>query len=106
MINFILFFTEVLHFSRGLIAVEKQIRVGEMEKRFDIVVYDKNMRPFIVTECKEPSVNLSGATLQPVLRYNIHLAAPYLCITNGNFTFAFRNEGEIFDEILALPRPA
>jgi hypothetical protein len=101
--NFILYFTEVLHYSKSLIAVEKQIRVGELDKRFDIVIYGKDTRPWIVTECKEPGVNLSGITLQQVLHYNIHLAAPYLCITNGNYTFAFKNEGVRFAEISEFP---
>lgn len=103
--NFLLYFTEVLHYSKSMIAVEKQIRVGEMEKRFDIVVYDRGTKPWIVTECKESSVNLSGATLQQVLRYNIHLTAPYLCITNGNYTLGFKNEGDHFVEISHLPDP-
>ncbi len=101
--NFLLYLTEVLGYSKTLIAVEKKIIVGELEKRFDIVVYDVAIRPLIVVECKEMNVVLSPATLSQVLRYNIKLNAGYLIITNGSFSYAFKKTDDSFHEVDKIP---
>src|ERR1700712_1986682 len=56
--NFLNYLTEILKYPASLIAVEKQLMVGEMKKRFDIIVY-KDALPFIIIECKEMNVPLS-----------------------------------------------
>lgn len=103
--NFLLYLTEVLGFSKSLIAVEKRIKLGEMYKRFDIVVYNQQSEPYIIVECKEPAVTLSAATVSQVLRYNINLQAPCLVITNGHFCFAFQTKGNQFIEAQSMPLP-
>ena len=40
--NFLLWLTESLFYPASLIAVEKQLLLGDVKKRFDIVVYDNN----------------------------------------------------------------
>jgi hypothetical protein len=101
--NFILYMTEVLGHSKALIAVEKKIQVGEREKRFDIVLYDTDVKAVMVVECKEMNVPLSGETLHQVLRYNIKLDAGMLVVTNGSFTYAFKKTGNAFHEVPELP---
>jgi hypothetical protein len=103
--NFILYLIEILRYSRSLIAVEKKIKVGELEKRFDIVVYDAGIHPQIVVECKEMNVVLSGETLHQVLRYNIKLDAGLLVVTNGSFSYAFEKKDGAFHEVNELPGP-
>ncbi|MCP9753187.1 type I restriction enzyme HsdR N-terminal domain-containing protein [Ferruginibacter sp. HRS2-29] len=103
--NFLLYLIEVLGYSRSLIAVEKKIRVGELEKRFDIVVYNQQTMPFIVIECKEMNVALSAETLSQVLRYNIKLDAACLVVTNGSFSHAFVKKDGVFYEVKELPVP-
>jgi hypothetical protein len=53
--NILLYLSEVMHYPASLIAVEKQVAVAGMMKRFDLVVY-KNDSPFMVIECKEMNV--------------------------------------------------
>jgi hypothetical protein len=65
------------------IRVEKAIKVNEMLRRFDIVIYDKSIHPFLIIETKSHAVKLSQETFDQVARYNIPLKAPYLLITNG-----------------------
>ena len=69
--------------ARANIAVEKQIKVGDRIKRFDIVVYDAAMQPYILVECKNPDVSITDHTLEQALRYLIPLRSPYLFLTNG-----------------------
>ncbi len=100
--NFILLLTVVMKYPASLIAVEKQLILNDVKKRFDIVVY-KESEPHIIVECKEMNVALSESTLTQVLNYNLKMQAPYIAVTNGNFCKAFTKKENHFEEILALP---
>jgi hypothetical protein len=96
--NFLLYLTEVLKYPLSLIAVEKQLKLGDLKKRFDIVVYDKLAKPFMIVECKEMNVPLSEKVLHQVLRYNISLQTKVLVITNGSYCYTFEKAGDSFVE--------
>ena len=100
--NFILYLIEVLQYPASLIAVEKKLQIGEVQKRFDIIVY-KDAIPFIIIECKEMNVPLSESTLRQVLNYNATIQAPLMVVTNGNFCAAFEKKENQFVEIFNLP---
>src|SRR5215470_11072759 len=91
--NFVQYFIQTLGYPSSLIALEKEIKLGELTKRFDILVYDKNHQPWMMVECKGPGIQLNDATLHQVLRYNITVPVPYLVITNGHYTFAWEKKG-------------
>lgn len=101
--HFLQFLTQVLNYPSSLIAIEKKIIIGEMQKRFDIVVYDANTKPWMVVECKEMNVPLTEKTLQQALRYNSSLQANYMVITNGNYCKAFERKENAFNEIHSMP---
>jgi hypothetical protein len=101
--NFLNYLTEILKYPASLIAVEKQLMVGEMKKRFDIIVY-KNALPFIIIECKEMNVPLSETTLHQVLNYNSNVQANYIVVTNGSYCAGFGRIERGFKEIDVLPR--
>ncbi|MBN8834612.1 MAG: hypothetical protein ABS68_00040 [Niastella sp. SCN 39-18] len=101
--NFILYLTETLHYPLSLIAVEKKISIGQMTKRFDIVLYATAAMPFMLVECKEMNVALSNRVLEQAMRYNIGIQAPLLVICNGLYMAAFKNEGGRFTELKSLP---
>lgn len=90
--NVLIFLTEVMKYPASLMAVEKQLHLSELKKRFDIVLY-RNEIPFMLIECKEMNVPLTQKTLGQVLRYNIKLQAQYFVITNGSDCYAFKKEG-------------
>ncbi len=101
--NFLLYLVETLQYPSSLIAVEKQLMLGEIKKRFDLVVYDKNTKPFLIVECKEMNVTLTEVVLQQVLRYNTNLQAGFLVITNGSHCFGFEKNNDRFLEINSMP---
>jgi hypothetical protein len=70
-----------------IIAIEKEINLGELKKRCDIVVY-KTHQPWMIIECKEQAVQLNNAVIEQVLRYNISLKVAFLVVTNGESTYA------------------
>ena len=81
--KFIYYLTENIKISKNLISVEKEITVNKLKKRYDIVVYDKNFKPYILVECKSNNVKISQETFNQIATYNIALKVPYLAVTNG-----------------------
>ena len=88
--NFIQYLVEVKNYPATLIALEKKIKLGELTKRFDILVYDGDHKPWMIVECKGPEIVLSETVLHQALRYNISVPVPYIVITNGHFTYAWK----------------
>jgi hypothetical protein len=80
--NTLQYLVQTCNYPSSLIAVEKTIQLGELDKRFDIVVY-KNDKPWMIIECKEARVEIGDKTLQQILQYQQVLKAEYLIITNG-----------------------
>ena len=101
--NFLQYLTGTMCYPASLIAIEKQLMLGDLKKRFDIVVYDKQSKPFMIIECKEMNVALSENVLQQALRYNTNIQARFLVITNGSHCFAFEKISDQFSEINSLP---
>lgn len=70
-------------FPVTLMAVEKQITLNGLTKRYDIVVFNRSGNPYLVIECKAPSVKLDQSVLEQVARYNATLKAEIIGVTNG-----------------------
>jgi len=65
------------------IAVEKSLRVNNLAKRADIVIFKGGLKPILAVECKAPSVEINEEVFYQVLRYNMALRVDYLVLTNG-----------------------
>ncbi len=81
------YFTVALGYPQSLIAAEKAIVVGARTKRFDVVVYDRNHKPWMLVECKSPDVPMSRETFMQLLSYHTTLQARFWVLTNGHQTF-------------------
>ena len=101
--NFLKYIIEVKNYPSSLIAVEKEIYLGELKKRCDIVVYGRDTLPWMIIECKEMNERLNLKVLDQVLRYHITLPARYLIVTNGSYCFGFKKKEGEFYEIDELP---
>jgi hypothetical protein len=100
--NFVQYLIEVLDYPKASIALEKEIKVGALKKRFDILVYNAAHEPWMLVECKAPHVVLNEDTLQQVLRYHISLPCTYLVITNGEITIGWEKKNESLEQIHTL----
>ncbi len=74
-------------YSASRIRTEKGIRVHELYKRCDILIYDKTPSPFLLVECKAPAVKITQAAFEQIARYNLPLQVKYLVVTNGIQTY-------------------
>lgn len=87
--NFVNYLTVAMHYPATAIALEKEIKLGELKKRFDILVFDQSYQPWMLIECKAPHIALNEEVLQQVLRYNMSVPVSYLIITNGEHTIGW-----------------
>src|SRR5882757_11124400 len=76
--NFVQYLVRVKNYPAALIALEKELGLGELKKRFDILVYDRNHQPWMMIECKEMNVPLDESVLHQVLRYTISIPVKFL----------------------------
>ncbi|WP_353084301.1 type I restriction enzyme HsdR N-terminal domain-containing protein [Flavobacterium sp.] len=92
------------NYPKSYINIEKLIKVNELNKRYDIVVYQPNGELFLLIECKAPEVKITQQTFDQIARYNLVLNAKYLMVSNGlNHYFCkidFENEKYVFLEEL------
>jgi hypothetical protein len=86
--NFLQYLIQIKKYPASLIAVEKEIALGELRKRCDIIIY-KNEKPWMIIECKEMNVELNDKVVDQILNYNQSLNVHYLIITNGTEIFGF-----------------
>jgi hypothetical protein len=100
--NFIQYMLQTKKYPASIIAVEKEIKLGDLKKRCDIVVYKSHL-PWMIIECKEQNELLNDSVLNQALRYNITLQVQILVITNGSNSYAFNINNGKAEEIQALP---
>lgn len=101
--NFVNYLVSQLNYPSTVIAIEKEIVLNDLRKRFDILVYDRQHQPWMMIECKAPEVALSEAVLQQVLRYTISVPVEFVVITNGTVTVGWRKVGGALELLKELP---
>lgn len=65
------------------IRTETGIQIREKQRRCDLVVFDRQVKPFLLIECKAPAVKLDEEVLWQAARYNQAYQVRFLMITNG-----------------------
>lgn len=88
-------------FPGSAIAIEKELMLNDLKRRYDLVVYTPQLRPYLIVECKAPYVELSQVVIDQALRYNLVLKAPFIMITNGIRDFVYNAQNEACE----LPPP-
>ena len=74
-------------YSKNSIHVERGVKVNNLSRRLDIIIYNKAMMPFLMVECKRPKVKITQAVFDQIAQYNLTLNVQYLVVTNGMETF-------------------
>lgn len=88
------FFINEKKYPTAFIAVEKELQLNDVKKRYDIVVYNKMKEPYLLVECKAPYIELDRTVVDQALRYNLVLKAPLLMISNGISDLVFTHESK------------
>ncbi|MGF1533784.1 MAG: type I restriction enzyme HsdR N-terminal domain-containing protein [Bernardetiaceae bacterium] len=87
----------------GLMQVERMHQQHGLHRRSDLLVFDRQARPFLLVECKAPHLNLSESDTRQLLTYNTHFGAPYLMLTNGMNHHLWHKTEDNYHTIKTLP---
>lgn len=77
------------------ISVEKELVLNDLKKRYDIVVYSRELKPYLIVECKAPYITLDKLVVEQALRYNLIIKADLLMITNGIIDLVFDSKNSV-----------
>jgi hypothetical protein len=92
-------------YPKSLFAIETGMYYNRLKKRSDILVLKNDGTPFMLVECKAPSIPLKRGVFDQISRYNFTLKPDYLVVTNGMEHFCFRVSAEGQTEFLTdLPQ--
>lgn len=82
-LHVIKFLTIEKKYPKSLINVEKQLKLHNTVKRYDVVVFNTDGTIFMIVECKAPFIKIAQDTFDQIARYNFTLKATFLMVTNG-----------------------
>ncbi len=88
--HFLNYLIQHMKYPKTLIRIESGLTFNTLQKRSDIVVFDRQGNPWLVVECKSPQEKIDNRILRQVSTYNVSLIAPYVAITNGLVHFVFK----------------
>ncbi len=68
-------------YPAGLLSLERGLENSGM--RTDVLGYNREGKPLLLVECKEPDVDISAETLTQAIKYNQLLKARFIWLSNG-----------------------
>ena len=85
--------------------LESEIKYGQVSKRPDISVIDRNNLVYLIVECKASNVTLDQSVYDQTMTYASILKPKYLALTNGleHMYFQFQPETMNFVSIEDIP---
>lgn len=85
------------------ISIEKELMLNDLKKRYDIVVYTRQLKPYLIVECKAPYIELNKEVVEQALRYNLTVRADLLMISNGVSDLVFNSRNEVLELPAGMP---
>ena len=103
--NFIQYLITILNYPKALISIEREIKVNQLSKRCDAVVFSRKGNPAMILEFKAPDVKLSQEVFDQVVRYNSTLNVKHLLISNGmkHFCIQLSFENHTYEFLPGIP---
>lgn len=80
------------NYPQSFFSVEGEIKVNNLKKRYDILVHSRELQPFMLIECKAPSIKITQETLNQISIYSLSIDASYFVLTNGAQTFCLKKD--------------
>jgi hypothetical protein len=85
--HFVHYLINELKYPRALFRIEGSLTLNKLQKRSDIVVYDRRGKAWMLVECKSPALKLTQKAFNQAAVYNMTLGARYVAVTNGRVHF-------------------
>jgi hypothetical protein len=77
------FLVEEKKYPRTLIQLEGGLKLNNLQKRSDILIFNNIGQKIVLIECKAPSVKISQETFDQIARYNFVHQVKWLVVSNG-----------------------
>ena len=81
--NFLNYLIHHKSYPASLMENEAIIKLNNMTRRCDTVVYNNNLKPLAIVEYKRPEVEIDQKVFDQIVRYNIVLRVDFLIVSNG-----------------------
>jgi hypothetical protein len=81
--HFIQFLITARSYPKGLLLIEKELKVDTLKRRPDLVVYNREGKPIMIVEFKATNIPISEDVFFQIALYNKKLQVPYLILSNG-----------------------
>jgi predicted type IV restriction endonuclease len=81
--HFINYLIVELKYPKSLFRVEGSLTYNKLQKRSDILIFDRSGKAWMLIECKSPTIKLNQKAFNQVAVYNMTIGAKYLAVTNG-----------------------
>ncbi len=92
-------------YNASRFSLERGMLFNGLSRRYDLLVFAPDMRPFLLVECKAPRVRVGPDAFSQVSTYNLNLKVPYIMVSNGlqNHVFAIDHREGTFEALEDLP---
>jgi len=87
--HFIHYLINHLKYPKSLFRIEGSLTYNKLQKRSDIVIHDREGRPWMLVECKAPNIKLTQKAFNQVAVYNMTIGARFVAVTNGLVQYCF-----------------
>ena len=84
---------EELGIAHATLGVEKTINSNGVKRRYDLVHYKRGI-PYVLFEFKSHTQNIDDSTALQAAHYNQVLQVPFIVLSNGPKTYAFKIDFE------------
>lgn len=101
--NFIQYLIQMKNYPVSLMAIERELKIGSVKRRFDILIFDREQKPWLMVECKSMETSLDEKVFEQLLHYNLAVPVPYLVITNGNECMAWERSSNGITDLIKIP---
>ena len=81
--HFIHYMINDLKYPKSLFRIEGSLTYNKLQKRSDILVRDRVGKPWMLVECKSPSIKLTQRAFNQIAVYNMTVGAKFIAVTNG-----------------------
>ena len=81
--NVVRYLIDEKKYPKSLINVEKILKINDLTKRYDVVIFNSDGTINVLIECKSTKIEITQTVFDQIARYNMTLKANYLMVTNG-----------------------
>lgn len=81
-------------YPKELLANEVPLKLNGTSKRCDTVAYNRFLAPLMIVEYKAPTIEITKAVFDQIVRYNMVLRVRYLTVSNGIYHFCCKIDYE------------